>query len=94
MNGTLDLQFGCSSGAGDGFFDFGGLEFEQGHVSSVDGEERDASSVGHDDGGGGVLVVSKKPFDSDGVGLEAVEEGAEVAAEFFESVGDAGEGGA
>lgn len=88
LNHALHLVFPGVSKAGERLLHFVGLDLDEREPCLLRGEEKHASSVAHDDRGGGVFVVGEEAFDGERVRGRPFEQGTKIAVKFNESCGD------
>jgi len=92
LNRELYLLFGRSPRSRRGFLDLGGLELDDFDLGGSGGQQDHASSVGHLDNGAGVVLVGEHALDGDQIGLDPLDEFADIGMEFNEAVADRGGG--
>lgn len=92
LDRALDLLLGCAAGAGEGFLDGLGGEFDGVDADGLEAEHDHAAGVGHDDGWARVGVVAEEGLDRRGGGAGALEEVGQVGVELDEALADGGLG--
>ena len=89
LDRLLHLLFGGVAIPGDGFFDLGGGQVDDGESAALGTQEDDAAGVGHEDSGSGMSVVGVEFFDGDDVGGALFKQIVEVLLELGESLFEA-----